>query len=126
MKGDSSSNVPQRAPGFGNQFSRQEEKKPGLEEILLKNFEEMQLEMRSMSQRNEKTIDDHTRRLNVHDTTLRNIEVQLGQLTQDIHKRPQGGLPSDMVANPKGKEQCCAITLNSRTNKADVRKKLCE
>lgn len=50
------SNMPQRPPDFGNQFVRQEEKKLGLEETLLKKFEEIQSEMRNKSQRNEKTI----------------------------------------------------------------------
>lgn len=87
--------MPQRPLGFGIQFTRQEEKKLGFEETLLKKFEEIHLKMRNIGQRNQKTIEDHARRLNFHDTTLRNIEVQLGQLTQDIHRIPQDGLPSE-------------------------------
>lgn len=68
--------MPQRPPDFGNKLPRQEEKKLGLEETWLKKFEEMQLEMRSISQMNENTMEERTRRLNLHDTTLRNIEVQ--------------------------------------------------
>lgn len=46
---------------------------------------------------------------------MRNIEVQFGQLAQELHRRAQGGLPSNIVANPKGKEQCVAISLRSGT-----------
>lgn len=59
-------------------------------------------------------MEDHTIRLNFYYTTLRNIEVQLWQLAQDIHRRPQGGIQSDTVGNPKGNEQCCVIRLRSR------------
>ena len=37
----------------------------------------------------------------------------MGQMAQERHIRQQGTLPSDTVANPKGKEQCHAITLRS-------------
>lgn len=64
----------------------------------------MQIDMKNMNQSNKKTMTEHMRRLNLHDTTLRKIEVQLGQLAKEIHRRPQVGLLSDMVANPKRKE----------------------
>ncbi|KAM6564131.1 hypothetical protein CsatB_024129 [Cannabis sativa] len=46
--------------------------------------------------------------------SLRNLEVQLGQLANDLKNRPQGTLPSD-TENPRrdGKEHCKAITLRS-------------
>ncbi|XP_062085518.1 uncharacterized protein LOC133791614 [Humulus lupulus] len=46
--------------------------------------------------------------------SLRNLEMQLGQLANDLKNRPQGSLPSD-TENPRrdGKEYCKAINLRS-------------
>ncbi|XP_062119320.1 uncharacterized protein LOC133833078 [Humulus lupulus] len=46
--------------------------------------------------------------------SLRKLEIQLGQLANDLKNRPQGSLPSD-TENPRrdGKEQCKAINLRS-------------
>lgn len=74
-------------------------------------IDEMQTDVKIINQSNETTMAEHMRRINFHDTTFRNIEVQLGQVAQEIRKKPQGGLPSDLVANPKGNEQCCAISV---------------
>ncbi|XP_062080885.1 uncharacterized protein LOC133785683 [Humulus lupulus] len=47
-------------------------------------------------------------------SSLRNLEMQLGQLANDLKNRPQGSLPSD-TENPRrdGKEHCKAINLRS-------------
>ncbi|XP_062100024.1 uncharacterized protein LOC133805897 [Humulus lupulus] len=47
-------------------------------------------------------------------TSLRNLEIQMGQLANELRNRPQGTLPSD-TENPRrdGKEQCKAITLRN-------------
>ena len=37
----------------------------------------------------------------------------MGKLAYELHRRPQGGLPSDTIPNLKGKEQCHAGTLRS-------------
>ncbi|XP_062088469.1 uncharacterized protein LOC133795032 [Humulus lupulus] len=49
--------------------------------------------------------------------SLRNLEIQLGHLANDLKNRPQGSLPSDKE-NPRrdGKEQCKAINLWSGKN----------
>ncbi|XP_060969758.1 uncharacterized protein LOC133036986 [Cannabis sativa] len=46
--------------------------------------------------------------------SLRNLEVQLGQLANDLRNKPQGTLPSD-TENPRrdGEEHCKAVTLKS-------------
>ncbi|KAA3479377.1 Retrotransposon gag protein [Gossypium australe] len=46
--------------------------------------------------------------------TLRNLENQVGQLTNELRSRPQGVLPSD-AKNPRnvGKEHCKAVTLRN-------------
>lgn len=46
----------------------------------------------------------HNTRLERHDVILRQLEVQMGKLAQEIHQRPYGALPSNTVLNPKGKE----------------------
>ncbi|XP_070018145.1 uncharacterized protein [Nicotiana sylvestris] len=37
-----------------------------------------------------------------HNTLIRNLEVQLGQILQSLNTHPKGALPSDTVVNPKG------------------------
>ncbi|XP_062085900.1 uncharacterized protein LOC133792007 [Humulus lupulus] len=46
--------------------------------------------------------------------SLRNLEIQVGQLANEMGSRPQGSLPSDTI-NPRreGKEECKAINLRS-------------
>ncbi|XP_070019686.1 uncharacterized protein [Nicotiana sylvestris] len=46
--------------------------------------------------------DDSDAQLASHNTSIRNLEVQLGQISQALDTRPKGSLPSDMVVNPKG------------------------
>ncbi|XP_062103164.1 uncharacterized protein LOC133814186 [Humulus lupulus] len=49
--------------------------------------------------------------------SLRNLEIKMGQLANELRNRPQGTLPSD-TENPRkdGKEQCKAITLRNGKN----------
>ncbi|XP_062086086.1 uncharacterized protein LOC133792186 [Humulus lupulus] len=49
--------------------------------------------------------------------SLRNLEIQMGQLANELRNRPQGTLPSD-TENPRrdGKEQCKVVTLRSGKN----------
>ncbi|KAM6551275.1 hypothetical protein CsatB_001083 [Cannabis sativa] len=55
--------------------------------------------------------------IQTQDASLRNLELQLGHLANELKARPQGSLPSD-TENPKrdGKEQCNAIQLRSGKN----------
>ncbi|XP_062100922.1 uncharacterized protein LOC133806851 [Humulus lupulus] len=49
--------------------------------------------------------------------SLRNLEIQMGQLANELRNRPQGTLPSDTKTPRRdGKEQCKAITLRSGKN----------
>lgn len=54
--------------------------------------------------------------------TLKNNEIQVGQFGQTLHSALQRALPSDMVANPKDKKQCHAITLRSGKHLAPMSK----
>ncbi|XP_062085772.1 uncharacterized protein LOC133791881 [Humulus lupulus] len=45
-------------------------------------------------------------------SSIRNLEMQVGQLANMLNTRPQGNFPRNTVVNPK--EQCQAITLRSR------------
>ncbi|XP_070020431.1 uncharacterized protein [Nicotiana sylvestris] len=49
----------------------------------------------------EKNIDSNAH-LTSHNTSIRNLEVQLGQISQALNTRPKGALPSDIVENLKG------------------------
>ncbi|XP_054816034.1 uncharacterized protein LOC129315887 [Prosopis cineraria] len=53
--------------------------------------------------------------LTLHDTTIKNLEVQMGQLASQINAMSRSNLPSDTIPSPKrdGKEECKAITLRS-------------
>ncbi|XP_070010956.1 uncharacterized protein [Nicotiana sylvestris] len=45
---------------------------------------------------------DSDAQLASHNTSIHNLEVQFGQISQALNTRPKGALPSDMVVNPKG------------------------
>ncbi|XP_070025861.1 uncharacterized protein [Nicotiana sylvestris] len=52
--------------------------------------------------------------LSSHNTSIRNLEVQLGQISQSLNTHPKGALPSDMVVNPKGgKNYVMVVTTRS-------------
>ncbi|XP_070014167.1 uncharacterized protein [Nicotiana sylvestris] len=46
---------------------------------------------------------DSDAQLASHNTSICNLEVQLGKISQALNTRPKGALPSDTVVNPKGK-----------------------
>ena len=50
-----------------------------------------------------------------HETSIRNIEIQIGQLASQMNASQRGTLPSDTIPNPRrdGKEECKAINLRS-------------
>ncbi|XP_017974466.1 PREDICTED: uncharacterized protein LOC108661548 [Theobroma cacao] len=58
--------------------------------------------------------------------SLRNLEIQMGQLANSINSKPQGALPSDTQVNPNGKEQCNAVTLRSGKEVGGVNEKSTE
>ncbi|XP_070025400.1 uncharacterized protein [Nicotiana sylvestris] len=45
---------------------------------------------------------DSDTQLASYNTSIRNLEVQLGQISQSLNTCPKGSLPSDTVVNPKG------------------------
>ncbi|XP_070005650.1 uncharacterized protein [Nicotiana sylvestris] len=45
---------------------------------------------------------DSDAQLASHNTSIRNLEVQLGQISQSLNTRPKEALPSNTVVNPKG------------------------
>ena len=42
--------------------------------------------------------------------SLKNLEIQIGQLAQDVQKEPKDSFPSDTIKNPK---DCMAVILRS-------------
>lgn len=45
---------------------------------------DMKVDIMATNLRCEKIFEDHTKRIDLHATSLKNIEVQLGQLTQTV------------------------------------------
>ncbi|XP_070049752.1 uncharacterized protein [Nicotiana tomentosiformis] len=46
---------------------------------------------------------DSDAQLASHNTSILNLEVQMGQISQAINSRPKGALPNDTVVSPKGR-----------------------
>ena len=55
------------------------------------------------------------------ESSLRNLENQVGQLASNLSKRPQGGLPSNTEKNPR--EEIDAVTLRNGRELEKVVKK---
>ncbi|XP_070036129.1 uncharacterized protein [Nicotiana tomentosiformis] len=47
---------------------------------------------------------DSDAQLASHNTSIRNLEVQMGQISQALNSHPKGALPSDTMVNPKVQE----------------------
>ena len=54
------------------------------------------------------------------EASLRNLENQVGQLANNLSRRPQGGLPSNIEKNPR--EEVNAITLRNGKELDEVEK----
>ncbi|XP_062075995.1 uncharacterized protein LOC133780137 [Humulus lupulus] len=106
-QGASSSGAPAQGkqsfpPGFSQQpRAQQPHQSQGSQSSFLESL------MRDYMAKNDAVIQSQT-------ASLRNLEIQLGQLANDLKNRPQGSLPSD-TENPRrdGKEHCKAINLRS-------------
>ncbi|XP_070002605.1 uncharacterized protein [Nicotiana sylvestris] len=65
----------------------------------------------------EKNVDSDAQ-LASHNTSIRNLEVQLGQISQALKTRPKGALPSDTVVNQKGENNTVhAMDVTTRSGK---------
>ncbi|XP_070042862.1 uncharacterized protein [Nicotiana tomentosiformis] len=49
----------------------------------------------------EKNVDSNAQ-LALHNTSICNLEVQMGKISQALNSRPKSAVPSDTVVNPKG------------------------
>ena len=54
------------------------------------------------------------------EASLKNLENQVGQLANNLSRRPQGGLPSNTENNPR--EEVNAVTLRSGKELKEVEK----
>lgn len=54
-------------------------------------------------------------RIDAHDATIKNIEIQVGQISMSLNNRPQGTLPADTQINPKdqGPKHLMAVSLRN-------------
>ncbi|XP_070036018.1 uncharacterized protein [Nicotiana tomentosiformis] len=56
-----------------------------------------------------------------HNTSIRNLEVQMGQISQALNTRPKGALPSDTVVSPKdGNNMSHAMAVTTRSGRGGV------
>lgn len=63
-------------------------------------------------------IADSDAQLASRNTSIHNLEVQLGQISQAFNTRPMGALPSDTVVNLKGGNNTgYAMAMNTRIGK---------
>ncbi|XP_070008548.1 uncharacterized protein [Nicotiana sylvestris] len=61
---------------------------------------------------------DYDAQLASNNTSICNLEVQMGQITQALNTRPKGALPSDMVENLKSENNTgYVVTVTTRTGK---------
>ncbi|XP_070047531.1 uncharacterized protein [Nicotiana tomentosiformis] len=67
----------------------------------------------------EKNINSNAQ-LASHDTSIRNLKVQLGQISQVLNTRPKGALSSDTVVNPKGGNTGHAMAVTTRSERCGV------
>lgn len=75
----------------------------------MKKIEEMHMDIKVyinvMNQIYKKTFEEHVRRLDLNDTALNNIDVQLGQLTQGMQSRNQVAFQNEKGSSSKGRGQ---------------------
>ncbi|XP_070035236.1 uncharacterized protein [Nicotiana tomentosiformis] len=63
---------------------------------------------------------DSDAQLASHNTSIHNLEVQLGKISQALNTRPKGALPSDTVVNPKGGNNMGhTMAINTRSGKGE-------
>ncbi|XP_030958794.1 uncharacterized protein LOC115980710 [Quercus lobata] len=98
-------NVLQPPPEFNSQPS---EKKMPLEDAMISFVEETKARFKKFDSRLD-NIETHCSNMGA---TMKNLEVQIGQLATTINAQQRETFPSNTEVNPK--EQCKAITLRSR------------
>ena len=94
----------QPTPEFDSQPS---EKKMSLEDAMISFVEETKARFKKSDSRLD-NIETHCSNMGA---TMKNLEVQIGQLATTINAQQRGTFPSNTKVNPK--EQCKAITLRS-------------
>ncbi|XP_070050138.1 uncharacterized protein [Nicotiana tomentosiformis] len=63
---------------------------------------------------------DSDAQLASHNTSIRNLEVQLSQISLDLNTLPKGALPSDTVVNSKGGNTGHAMAVTTRSGRGGV------
>src|SRR4051812_8750798 len=91
-------------------FEQQQPKKSGIEDLLTKYIEG-----------NEKRLESNDMLMKNQSASIKNLEMQMGQIHNLLSNRPQGAFPSDTEKNPR--EQANAITLRSGKTYDDPKEK---
>ena len=60
---------------------------------------------------------DSEAQLASHNTSIRNLEVQVGQISQALNSRPKGALPSDTVVNLRGGNNNHVMAVTTRSGR---------
>src|SRR4051812_20262981 len=90
----------QQQPQQQQQKYEKQPKKSGIEDLLTKYIEG-----------NEKRLESNDMLMKNQSASIKNLEMQMGQIHNLLSNRPQGTFPSDTEKNPR--EQANAITLRS-------------
>ncbi|XP_042038440.1 uncharacterized protein LOC121784354 [Salvia splendens] len=85
------------------------EKKPSVEDQLGQILSFMNKSQKENENFKERTVE----KFGQMEATMRNLETQIGQLATASHTRIPNTIPSNTVPNPRGNEQCKAVTLRS-------------
>src|SRR5438045_2964429 len=93
------------------QVRNEQQQKSGVEELLTKYIEG-----------NEKRLESNDMFMKNQSASIKNLEMQMGQIHNLLANRQQGTLPSDTEKNPR--EQVNAITLRSGTTYDEPRVKV--
>ncbi|GMN69127.1 hypothetical protein TIFTF001_038197 [Ficus carica] len=99
-----SSNVLHLPPSFESQAS---EKKPSIEDLL----NTFIVEMKARFKKDEVRLDNLETHMSNMGTTMKSLEVKIGQLATSINSQQMRQFPSDIGDNPR--EQCNAVILKS-------------
>nr|XP_016442290.1 PREDICTED: uncharacterized protein LOC107767717 [Nicotiana tabacum] len=84
------------------------------------------VEIRGMLQQLIRTNGNMQEKLVVHDSAIKNIKTQLGQLSMALNNRPQGTLPADTNINPKEQNPNKLMAGQDEKGKAKVNEQAAE
>ncbi|XP_070034345.1 uncharacterized protein [Nicotiana tomentosiformis] len=103
----------QRQHGYNQQNQQLAYQQPQQQQIVRQ--EDVLSEIKGMLQRLIGSNGKMQERVDAHESAIKGIEIQLGQISMALNNRPQGTLPADTQVNPKkqGSKQLMAVSLRN-------------